>query len=97
MAISTTRHVLQVEHVTLKTTKNFDEVEAVLEKSILQLDPEIASALATGDEQRATELEQGTPLFIFLKRDHGARSNELSDDPARRCSTKLATRTLHQR
>src|SRR5580704_16041342 len=67
-----TRSVLQVERVTLKTTKKFDEVEAALEKCIPQLDPEIATALANGDEQRATELEQGAPLFIFLKRDHGA-------------------------
>ena len=35
-------------------------------------DPAIGEALATGDEQRATELERGAPLFIFLKRDHGA-------------------------
>jgi hypothetical protein len=32
----------------------------------------IAAALANGDEKRATELERGAPLFIFLKRDHGA-------------------------
>ena len=67
-----TRRVLQIERVTLKTTKQFTEVEAALEKSIPQLDPEIATALANGNEQRATELEQGAPLFIFLKRDHGA-------------------------
>jgi Domain of unknown function DUF302 len=72
MADSTvTQRVLQVEHVTLKTTKKFAEVEAALEKSIPQLDPDIAAALADGDEQRATELERGAPLFIFLKRDHG--------------------------
>jgi uncharacterized protein (DUF302 family) len=29
-------------------------------------------ALANGDEQRATDLERGAPLFIFLKRDHGS-------------------------
>jgi len=73
MADSTvTRRVLQVEHVTLKTTKKFAEVEAALEKSVPQLDPDIAAALADGDEHRATELERGSPLFIFLKRDHGA-------------------------
>lgn len=73
MADSTvTRSVLQVEHVVLKTTKKFAEVEAALDKSIPQLDVGIAAALANGDEQRATELEQGAPLFIFLKRDHGA-------------------------
>jgi uncharacterized protein (DUF302 family) len=72
MADSTvTRRVLQVEHVTLKTTKKFAEVEAALEKSIPQLDPDIAAALADGDEQRAAELERGASLFIFLKRDHG--------------------------
>jgi uncharacterized protein (DUF302 family) len=73
MADSTiTRSMLQVEHVMLKTKKKFAKVEAMLEKSIPQLDPEMAVALADGDEQRATELEQGAPLFIFLKRDHGA-------------------------
>ena len=73
MADSTvTRTMLQVEHVTIKTTKKLTEVEAALEKSIRQLDPAIAAALANGDEQRATELERGAPLFIFLKRDHGA-------------------------
>jgi uncharacterized protein (DUF302 family) len=66
------RRVLQVEHVTLKTTKKFAEVEAALEQGIPQLDSEIAIALANGDERRATELERGVPLFIFLKRDHGA-------------------------
>jgi hypothetical protein len=72
MADSTvTQRVLQVEHVTLKTTKKIAEVEAALEKSIPQLDPDIAAVLADGDEQRATELERGAPLFIFLKRDHG--------------------------
>ena len=73
MAEATVTHrVLQVEHVTLKTTKKFAEVEAALEKTIPQLDPAIAAALTNGDEQRATELERGAPLFIFLKRDHGA-------------------------
>ena len=35
-------------------------------------DPAIAAALASGDERRATEVEHGASLFIFLKRDHGA-------------------------
>jgi uncharacterized protein (DUF302 family) len=73
MADSTvTRRALQVEHITLKTTKKFAEVEAALEGSVPQLDPAIAAALAHGDEQRATELERSAELFIFLKRDHGA-------------------------
>jgi uncharacterized protein (DUF302 family) len=73
MADSTiTQHRLQVDHITMKTPKGFAEVEAALERSLPQLDPEIAAALIRGDEQRATELEHGAPLFIFLKRDHGA-------------------------
>jgi uncharacterized protein (DUF302 family) len=73
MADSTvTRRVLQVEHITIRTPKKFAEVEATLERNVPQLDPAIAAALANGDEERATELERGAPLFIFLKRDHGA-------------------------
>jgi len=71
-ASAVTRQVLQVQHVTMKTSKKFADVEAALEKIAPQLDPEIAAALSRGDEQRATELERGAPLFIFLKRDHGA-------------------------
>jgi uncharacterized protein (DUF302 family) len=67
-----TKRVLQVEHVRMKANKKFADVAAALEAGVLQLDPAIAEALAHGDEQRATELERGAPLFIFLKRDHGA-------------------------
>jgi hypothetical protein len=67
-----TRQALQVEHIKMETTKKFADVEAALERIVPQLDPAIAEALAHGDEQRATELERGQPLFIFLKRDHGA-------------------------
>ena len=69
---TTTRQVLQVEHVKIETSKKFADVEAALERSVPQLDPAIGEALAAGDEQRATELERGAPLFIFLKRNHGA-------------------------
>jgi uncharacterized protein (DUF302 family) len=67
-----TQRVLQVEHITMKTTKKIAELEEALERNVPQLDPAIAAALANGDEERATELERGAPLFIFLKRDHGA-------------------------
>jgi hypothetical protein len=53
-----TRQVLQVEHVKIETSKKFADVEAALERSVPQLDPAIGEALATGDEQRATELER---------------------------------------
>jgi uncharacterized protein (DUF302 family) len=73
MADSTvTQQAFQVGHVTIKTTKKFAEVEAALERNVPWLDPAIALALAKGDEQQATEAEQGVPLFIFEKRDHGA-------------------------
>ena len=45
--------------------------EAALEQNVPQLDPALRAALANGDERRATELERGVSLFIFLKRDHG--------------------------
>ena len=69
---SLTRQVLQVEHIKIETTKKFADAVAALEKNVPQLDPAIAEALAHGDEQKATEMERGQPLFIFLKRDHGA-------------------------
>jgi hypothetical protein len=67
-----TPQVVQVEHIKIETTKKFADVVAALEKNVPQLDPAIAEALEHGDEQKATELERGQPLFIFLKRDHGA-------------------------
>ena len=67
-----TRQVVQVEHIKIETTKKFADVVAALERNVPQLDPAIAEALAHGDEQKATEMERGQPLFIFLKRDHGA-------------------------
>ena len=59
------RRVLQVKHITIKTTKKFAEVEAALERSVPQLGPAIAAALASGDEQRATEVERGASLFYL--------------------------------
>jgi len=64
--------LVQVEHIKMETTKTFTEVAAELERSVPQLDPALGVALAQGDEQRASQLERGAPLFIFLKRDHGA-------------------------
>jgi Domain of unknown function DUF302 len=64
--------LVQVEHIKMETTKTFTEVAAALERSVPQLDPALGVALAQGDEQRANQLERGAPLFIFLKRDHGA-------------------------
>jgi hypothetical protein len=70
-----TERVLRVEHMKIETTKKFADVEAALERGVPRLDPAIGEALANGDEQRATELERGSPLFIFLKRNHGVLLN----------------------
>jgi hypothetical protein len=43
-----TRHVLQVEHIKMETTKKFADVAAALEGSVPKLDPAIAEALAEG-------------------------------------------------
>lgn len=67
-----TRRVSQIEHVKIDSTKTFAEVAAALESALPQLDPAISAALTDGDEQRAKELERGSELFIFLKRDHSA-------------------------
>ena len=67
-----TRRVFQVEHIKIETTRNFADVQAVFEAGLPKLDPSMIKALAAGDEQRVTRLEQGNPLFIFLRRDHGA-------------------------
>src|SRR5580658_7842518 len=82
-----TQRVLQVEHVEIVSTKTFAEVKAALDRDLPQLDPAIAAALTKGDEQLdpaiaaaltkgdeqlAKDLEHGSDLFIFLKRDHGA-------------------------
>jgi len=67
-----TRRTFQVEHIKIETTKNFADVEAAFEAGLPKLDPAMVKAMAAGDEQRVAELEHGNPLFIFLKRDHGA-------------------------
>ncbi len=69
---SVARRVLQVEHITIETTKKFADVEAALESAIPQLNPAMLEALVKGDEPRVKALEGGALLFIFLKRDHGA-------------------------
>ena len=62
----------QIEHVRLVSTKSFDEVAAVLERTVPKLDPGVIPALGAGDEKHATELEKGQKLFIFETREHGA-------------------------
>lgn len=67
-----THRVFQVEHIKIETSKAFADVQAAFEASVPKLDPAMIKALAAGDEQRVTELEGSSPLFIFFRRDHGA-------------------------
>jgi len=63
---------VRVEHVGIVSTKTFAQVKAALEAQVLQLDPAVVDAINAGGAARAQQLECGAPLFIFLKRDHGA-------------------------
>ena len=67
-----TVETIRVEHVRIVSTKTFAEVRAALETQVPQLDPSLIAALNAGDVEHAQKLEHGAPLFIFLKRDHGA-------------------------
>jgi uncharacterized protein (DUF302 family) len=67
-----TVETIGVEHVRIVSTKTFAQVKSALEAQVPQLDPAIATALDAGNLERAQKLEHGAPLFIFLKRDHGA-------------------------
>jgi len=70
--VTTTTRIIQVEHVTIRSTKRFADARAKLERSLPQLNPEIPSLMASGDAKRLHEkLEAGPELAIFLSRDHG--------------------------
>lgn len=71
-APAVSQNTVQVEHITVVSEKTFEEAVAALEKTVPQLDPAIMEAMSKGDLARARELEHGSKLFIFLKREHGA-------------------------
>jgi len=67
-----TRKTIQVEHVTLRSVKDFARVKEHLESLVPKLDPEVASLIASGETERLKQkLEAGPELAIFLSRDHG--------------------------
>lgn len=71
--MTTTARTIQVEHVVIRSTNSFAEVRAALESSLPKLNPEITSAIASGDTKQLQEkLEAGPELAIFLSRDHGS-------------------------
>ena len=70
--IAASQQVIQVEHVTIRSTKPFAEVKARLERSVPKLDEEILQLVAAGQTERLRQkLEEGPELAIFLCRDHG--------------------------
>ena len=70
--MTTTTRTIQVEHVTIRSSKAFADVRAKLEHAVPNLNPEITSLMVSGDAKRLQErLEVGPELAIFLSRDHG--------------------------
>lgn len=67
-----TQRTIPVEHIKIDSTRTFLQVEAALDEAVPQLDPAIFAATSNGEGERVKELERGSELFIFLKRDHGA-------------------------
>lgn len=64
---------ISIEHVTITTSKSFDEVRAKLATLAPRIDDGIFTLLRYGESTRALqELEACPPLSIFAQRDHGA-------------------------
>lgn len=64
---------MTVEHVTITSTKSFDDVQAKLMSLAPRIDDGIFTLLRYGESVRALrELEASPPLTIFGQRDHGA-------------------------
>jgi hypothetical protein len=70
---SVTSHTITVEHIRISSGLPFAEVRRKLEATVPKLDPGIAKALRSGDQERAKDYEQNGPkLSIFGEHDHGA-------------------------
>jgi uncharacterized protein (DUF302 family) len=68
-----TRSTREVEHITITSTRSFEETKAALERLLPELDPGVFILVGHGDTAHALkELENGPPLSRFLSRDHGA-------------------------
>ena len=64
---------ISVEHVTISSTKSFEDVQARLIVLAPRIDDGIFTLLRYGESRRALqELETCPPLTIFGQRDHGA-------------------------
>ncbi len=66
-------HTIQVDHVTISSRRQFEDVRRNLEREVPQLDMVIVEALRSGNQERTNDYEQNGPkLSIFDVRDHGA-------------------------
>lgn len=64
---------ISIEHVTIRSTKPFEDVQTKLETLAPAIDAGIFTLLQYGEGARALrELEALPPLSIFSQRDHGA-------------------------
>lgn len=64
---------ITVEHVTIRSTKPFEDVRAKLATLAPRIDDGIFTLLRYGESTRALrELEASPPLMVFGQRDHGA-------------------------
>jgi len=67
------RRTIDVAHVSIESTKAFDDVRSALEARVPPIDPEIPALLAEGTTDRLRQrLEAAPELAVFLSRDHGA-------------------------
>lgn len=61
-----------VEHVTIRSVRDFDSVRQALEAALPPLDHGYAALVEAGRAEEALRgLERGAPLSIFGQRDHG--------------------------
>jgi hypothetical protein len=66
---STSERPIQIEHITIRSNKAFEEVKTNLERLVLKLDETTAQLIASGgSEQLEQNLEKGPELAIFLSR-----------------------------
>lgn len=72
MAASRSSRIISVEHVTIRSTKSFEDVRAKLESLAPRIDDGIFARVLSGDSAGALrELEALPKLTIFSQRDHG--------------------------
>lgn len=72
MAVSRSSRTIRVEHVTISSTKSFDDVRAKLETLAPRIDDAIFALVESGDSVRALRRLEALPkLTIFSQRNHG--------------------------